>query len=112
MATQKQTGEDIAVLKNDMKWVKESARKTEDNIQKLNDSVDKITQILTQGEGKINVIKKEVFGNGYAANSLKTRVTNLETDRNKAVGVIGFFKWATAVLGIGNIALIIKLVVG
>ena len=103
MATNEQIGEDVAVLKNDMQWVKES-------VGEISTSMKTVTNILTEGEGKIKAVKKEIFGNGDPKSGLKHRVNELESQRDQAKGIIKFLGWASGILGASNVFFIAKMI--
>ena len=70
---------EIAVIQTDVNWVKTEQIEVKTDVKK-------ILQILTEGEGKISAIKKELYGNGDPTLGIKHRLKQIEETHLKVKG--------------------------
>lgn len=61
--------EEVAVMKNDIAHIK-------GNISQMSGKIDKMYDILIDGDGKIHLLNKEVFGNGQLG--LRAEINDLK----------------------------------
>lgn len=75
-------------------WLMQNLKDVKDQINSMNNKIDTLTNILTSGDGKINVLNKAVFN----PDGLINQVRDIRQEINQFKGTYIVIKWVAGVV--------------